>query len=190
MRIVVSGTHCSGKSTLASDFLAAHRDYVHEPEPWEWLVEVYNESLPEEPDGAGFYRQLEVSVQRLHTYRPGVRVIAERCPLDFLAYILALDDLGRDRHAMPLVEEAVELARLGMEHVDLLIVLPLNDADGIEAPESEDPELRDAMNDRLLDLIATNDYDLLGTSLRVVEVQGGRKQRLAALERAMGKTAP
>ena len=56
-----------------------------------------------------------------------------------------------------------------MEHVDLLIVLPLNDADGIEMPESEDPELRDAMNDRLLDLIATNDYDLLGASLRVVE---------------------
>ena len=52
MRIVVSGTHCSGKSTLVSDFLAAHRDYVHEPEPWEWLVEVYHESLSEEPDGA------------------------------------------------------------------------------------------------------------------------------------------
>jgi hypothetical protein len=186
VRIVISGTHCSGKSTLVSDFLAAHRDYVHEPEPWEWLVEVYNERMSEEPDGAGFQRQLEVSVERLQTYRLGARVIAERCPLDFLAYILALDDLGRDRHALQLVEEAVELARLGMEHVDRLIVLPLNDADGIEVPESEDPELRDAMNDRLLDLIATNDYDLLGASLRVVEVQGGRTQRLAALERAIG----
>ncbi len=186
MRIVVSGTHCSGKSTLVSDFLAAHRDYTHEPEPWEWLVEVYNESMPEEPDGAGFYRQLEVSVERLRTYRRTAQLIAERCPLDFLAYILALDDLGRDRQAMQLVEPAVELAHLGMEQIDLLIVLPLNHADGIEVPESEDPELRDAMNDRLLDLIASNDYDLLGTSQRVVEVRGGRKQRLAALERAIG----
>ena len=107
MRIVVSGTHCSGKSTLVSDFLAAHRDYTHEPEPWEWLVEVYNESLPEEPDGAGFHRQLEVSVERLRTYGRTAHLIAERCPLDFLAYILALDDLGRDRHAMQLVEPAV-----------------------------------------------------------------------------------
>lgn len=187
MRIAISGTHCSGKSTLVSDFLAAHRDYVHEPEPWEWLVEVYNESVAEEPDGADFYRQLEVSVERLRTYGRTARLVAERCPLDFLAYLLALDDLGRDRRATQLVDEAVELARLGMEHVDLLIVLPLNDADGIEAPESEDPELRDAMNDRLLDLIATNDYDLLGTSLRVVEIAGGRKQRLAALERAMAR---
>ncbi len=186
MRIAISGTHCSGKSTLAGDFLAAHRDYVHEPEPWEWLVEVYNESLSEEPDGADFYRQLEVSVERLRTYRTGARVIAERCPVDFLAYLLALDDLGRDRRAKSLVEGAAEVARLGMEHVDLLIVLPLEDADGIDAPESEDLELRDAMNDRLLELIAGNEYDLLRASLRVVEVQGGRKRRLAALEGAMG----
>ena len=33
MRIVVSGSHCSGKSTLIEDFVAAHPEYVHEPEP-------------------------------------------------------------------------------------------------------------------------------------------------------------
>src|SRR5688572_1363139 len=32
VRIAISGTHCSGKTTLVADFIVAHRDYVHEPE--------------------------------------------------------------------------------------------------------------------------------------------------------------
>lgn len=173
MRIAVSGTHCSGKSTLVEDFLAVHPEYVHEPEPFDAL-ELFGEASGEEPTAADFYRQLELSVETLRRYGPGTHLIAERSPLDFVAYILALR--GRER-----LEPAIELAARGMEHLDLLVVLPLNDADGIDAPESEDPELREAMNDQLLDIITTDEFDLLG-GLRVVEVQGSRRQRLALLK--------
>ena len=59
MRIAVSGTHCSGKSTLLQDFAAAHRDYESVPEPYELL---------DEPD---FRRQLELSVETFCGFAPG-----------------------------------------------------------------------------------------------------------------------
>ena len=161
MRIALSGTHCSGKSTLAADFVAAHPAYVHEPEPYEWLVEWYGEV----PD---FERQLELSVERLRGYAPGADVIAERCPLDFLAYLRASG--ARDLRA------AEELAARGMAHVDLLVLLPLDGT--IDVPEDEEPELRAEMNEQLLELAA-------GWDVRTIELHGDRPRRLEALTRAV-----
>lgn len=183
VRIAVSGTHCSGKSTLVEDFIAAHGDYVHEPEPYEWLQGVYGETPAEEPGVDDFYRQLELSAERLREYGPGARVIAERSPLDFLAYILALIDLGRAGRDCALSASAVELAAYALANIDLLVLLPLNEADGTAAPLDEDVELRDEMNDRLLDLVATDPYSLFaGGRPRVIEILGTRQQRLRQLE--------
>lgn len=179
MRIAISGTHGSGKTTLVEDFLAAHRDYVHEPEPYEWL-----EAMGDEPTADDFRRQLEISVERLRTYGPDASVIAERSPVDFLAYLLALNDLGRSGRDCELAASAGELAAAGMAHVDLLVVLPLDD--GILVPESEDLALREAMNERLLELVTADPYSLFGNgSPRVVEIQGDRERRLRMLERAV-----
>jgi len=49
MRIAVSGTHGVGKSTLIEEFLRAHPDFVHEPEPYVVLVEDYGEEFSAEP---------------------------------------------------------------------------------------------------------------------------------------------
>lgn len=186
MRIAISGTHCSGKSTLAEDFLAAHRDYLHEPEPYEWLEEVYGEASAEEPTAEDFLRQLELSVERLRSHGPGASVVAERSPIDFLAYLLALTDLGRTGRDCEMIASAVELAASGIASIDLLVVLPLNERDRIIAPEPEDLALREAMNDRLVDLITTDDYAFFGNgSPRVVEITGRREQRLQLLERAV-----
>lgn len=184
MRIALSGTHCSGKTTLAQDFAAAHREYVHIPEPYELLGEVY-----EDPSVDDFHRQLEVSVETLRAYALGANAIAERSPLDFVAYILALHDLRRGGRAFPPIEPAIALAAAGLAHVDLLVVLPLHDSDGIVCPGEEDVGLRDAMNERLLELITTDEFDLLsGGKIRVIEVEGSPRRRLAAVERAVAGT--
>jgi hypothetical protein len=186
VRIAISGAHCSGKSTLVADFVAGHSDYIHEPEPYEWLEDVLGEAAAEEPAAEDFYRQLELSVERLLSYGPGSRVIAERSPLDFVAYLLALTDLGRSGRDCELIAAAAESAAPGMANIDLLVVLPLNEKDGIVAPRSEDLELREAMNDRLLDLITTDPYSFFhGDRTRIVEVQGRRNERLRMLEQAL-----
>lgn len=187
MRIAVAGTHCSGKTTLVHAFLSAHRDYLHEPEPHEWLEEIYGEVFADEPAPEDFYRQLEVCVERLRGYERGARVVAERSPLDFVAYLLALSDLGRVGRDCALVASASELAAAGMASIDLLAVLPLNDKDGIVAPESEDLELREAMNDRLLDIIGNDEFSLFSSGRpHVVEVHGTLQQRVHLLEQAIG----
>lgn len=179
MRIAISGTHGSGKTTLVEDFLAAHGEYLHEPEPYEWL-----EAVAAEPDADDFWRQLELSVERLGSYAAGTKVIAERSPVDFLAYLLALADLGRSGRDCARIAAAGELVAEGMAHIDLLVVLPLSD--GIDVPEEEDAALREAMNERLLDLITADDYALFGSgSPRVVEIQGSRDRRLRLLEQAV-----
>ena len=184
MRIAVLGTHCSGKTTLIDDFVAAHPDYLREPEPYEWLED--GEPFSDEPTVDDFRRQLEISVERLTSYEPGINVIAERSPIDFLAYMLALSDLKREGRDCERIVSAAELAAEGMHHLDLLVVLPLNDRDGIIAPDAEDPELRDAMNDRLLDIITDDEYALFRSgSPRVIEIQGTRSQRLRLLERQL-----
>src|SRR5687768_17716205 len=96
MRVAVSGTHCSGKSTLIDAFLSAHVRYLFEPEPYEVLSDLYGEGFGAEPSAEDFFRQLQYQVERLHRYGDGDRVIFERSPIDFVAYLLALDDLGRD----------------------------------------------------------------------------------------------
>src|SRR5690349_8388261 len=116
VRIAISGTHCSGKSTLIDDFLAAHRDYLHEPEPYEWLQDVYGETMSEEPTADDFYRQLEVSVDRMRAHARGANVMIERSPLDFLAYLLALTDLGRTARDCELIASAAELCATGIAH--------------------------------------------------------------------------
>ncbi|HKO56085.1 MAG TPA: AAA family ATPase [Thermoanaerobaculia bacterium] len=186
MRIVISGTHCSGKSTLIEDFLTVHHDYLHEPEPYEWLADLYGEAIAAEPTAADFYRQLEISVDRVQRYGRGTNVIIERSALDFLAYLIALADLGRTARDCELIASAADLAATGMANIDLLVVLPLNGEDGIVAPESEDLELRDATNDRLLELLTEDQYSPFGSGrMRIVEVRGKRHERMGMLEEAV-----
>lgn len=179
LRIAVSGTHCSGKSTLVADFLRANTKFVHEPEPYEWLSEVYGETFADRPTVDDFYRQLEMSVERLRSYSSDADVVAERSPIDFVAYILAIGDLGRDGSAIGVLDHAIALARRGTELLDRIAFLPL---EGIVAPESEDLDLRDATNARLLELIAEDEFNMLGEHVQVVEIRGTPAERLRALQ--------
>ena len=91
MRIAVSGTHCSGKTTLIEEFLRAHPDFVHEPEAYTVMVEDYGEEFSSERD---FFRQLEFIEQ------PGVMQTASESSSseapDYLAYG-GSQDLNRTR---------------------------------------------------------------------------------------------
>lgn len=175
MRIVVSGTHASGKSTLIGDFSAAHPEFEVLSDPYELLDEA-----GDEPDAGVFLAQLGISARRLTEFEPGAKVVAERGPLDFLAYLTALDELGRASRPGGHPARAIDLAVAAMAHVDLLVILPLGG--DIRVPEDEDPELRDAMDSALLEL--SDDPDLLGDA-QVIEVAGDPTTRLAQVEAAI-----
>ncbi len=181
MRIAVSGTHCTGKSTLINEFLRAHPDFVHEPEPYTVMVEDLGEEFAAEPCVEDFHRQLEFNIDRLQQHAPGEKVIYERCPLDFLAYIDALDPKSTDT-LLTSVSDA-------MRHLDLIVYLPLDDT----APDSEYPKLQKAV-DRLLSAIVRDDeFGVLGScSAAIIEASGSTAQRLRIIEShiCQSKTQP
>jgi len=176
VRIVVSGTHASGKSTLISDFHAAHPEYTVLGDP-------FDDVESGAPTGAAsFVAQLRVTVSRLRESARESSVISERGPVDFLAYLTALEMLGRGDGA--LLSRAQELVETSMAHIDLIAVVPLDLRHPIDIPDDEDPALREAMESALMD--ALDDLERAGGAPPIVTLTGNPQERLAQLERAAG----
>lgn len=176
MRVVVSGTHASGKSTLVADVTAALPDVEVLPDPYELVAE----EMGEEPDAAAFGEQLQVAAERLDGPSPEHLVLAERGPLDLLAYLEALVDLGRPGRDAEAVRRGRVVAAQAMAGVDVVLLL---DPDDVPEPDDEDPDLRRAMHRALVDLL--DDPDLVGAAV-VVDVAGDRGARLAQAVAAVG----
>jgi len=162
----VSGTHGVGKSTLIEEFLREYPAYVHEPEPYAMLVEDYGEEFSAEPCVEDFLRQLEFNLERLGQHAADEKVIYERCPLDFLAYLAAL----QSNPSEALLERVSE----AMQHLDLIVYLPLDDT----ADSDEYPKLRKAVDRRLSEFLTS-------ANVAVVEATGSTAQRLRAIENAL-----
>lgn len=175
MRIAVSGSHCTGKSTLIDEFLRVHPDFVHEPEPYTILVDEFGEEFAAEPCVDDFLRQLEFNIERLKQHVRGKRVIYERCPIDFLAYIDALDA----KSAAPVIGQISH----AIQDLELIVYLPLdNDIGG----DSEFPKLRKAVDRRLGAIYGEDEFGIIGSAnVVVVEARGSTQQRLRTVEAAL-----
>jgi GNAT superfamily N-acetyltransferase len=181
MRVAISGTHCCGKSTLIDEFLLTHPDFAHEPEPYEALQEEHGETFGAELSAEDFHRQLEYCVERLAQHRPGECVIFERSPVDFIAYMLALADLGRDPDGSRLATQSRAAARRGLQDLDVVVFLHAEN----EVPDSEDPELRAETENQLESILIDDSSGLLPSKLLIIEAFGSTAQRLKALEVAL-----
>ena len=169
MRIAVSGTHYTGKSTLIDEFLRTHPDFIHEPEPYTILVEELGEEFSAEPCVEDFLRQLEFNIDRLKQHERGERVIYERCPIDFVAYIECLS---------PKTSIFDDVVRESMKQLDLIVYLPIDNT--IDAGDEEFPKLRKAVDRRLNTIY--NEEDL---GIMIVEATGPLEKRLRTIEAAI-----
>jgi hypothetical protein len=183
MRIAISGTHCCGKSSLIEAFLVGHPDYIHEPEAYEALQDLHGETFAAEPSADDFYRQLEYQVARVQEYRVGDLVIFERSPADYLAYMLALQNLGRESADAALTDRALPIIKDAVALLDLIVYLP---AMG-NAPDSEDPKLRNAVDTCLENILLHDEFALFtANGPIIIEASGTTAERLRALEMALG----
>lgn len=171
----MAGTHSSGKSTLIDAFLDARPQYEHLAEPFEFMDEA-----PDVPGAEFFYAQLEISRHQLAALDRSCDLIAERCPLDFLAYLIALEQLERPVASSTLTQQALDA--FPIVGFDLIAITALDDAIPLPIPDWEDLELRQQVNGILLDLIT--DTDLVGDT-RIVEVGGSTTMRLEQLLAAL-----
>ena len=172
MRIAVSGTHCVGKSTLIDEFLRVHPEYAHEPEPYVTLVEDFGEEFSAEPCVDDFLRQLGFSIDCLSQHAAGEKVIFERCPLDFIAYIDAIEPNRLD----PLLGPTAT----AVNSLDLLVFLPIEEA---VCPDPDYPKLRSAVDRRLNAILLDDELGIV--SLPVIEATGSTAERLRIVEERM-----
>jgi len=185
MRFAISGTHCSGKSSLAEAFLLAHREFTHEPEAYFQLQELYGESFSAEPSSDDFLQQLEYHSERLQQYQPSGHVVFERCAIDYVAYLQALIDLKRHSADVVILSQSVDLARVALQHLDFVIFLSAHGA-YIDVPDEEDLELRAAVDTNLERFLLNDELDLLADGRPIVlEVCDTIEQRLEVIEMAL-----
>ena len=166
MKIAVSGTHCSGKTTLVEELSRALPTYEVVPEPY-FLLEEEGHQFAEMPCLEDFELQLNRSIECI--IGAPADSLVERCPVDFLAYLFAHPEFSGFEVAtwLPRVREAVE-------QLDLIAFLPVERPDRIQVPKLESPRLRRRVHEQLQELLLENCW---GFEVRVLEVRGSTGER-------------
>lgn len=112
MRIAVSGSHSTGKSTLIAAFTAKRPEYIHVPEAYEELADEIAILESEGPDVDGLTLLLSHTVSVVRSHQRSAAVIFERSPVDYLAYAAASRSIARAERAA-FLRSSVSAVRLG-----------------------------------------------------------------------------
>lgn len=167
MRIAISGSHRTGKSTLVSDLSALLPTYATVDEPYHLMEEDgYDFSYP--PSLEDFEAQLERSIEALGQVDDDV--LLDRCPVDFLGYIA----LHEDGDSFDL-DEWIPRVRDAVKTLDLVVFVPIEARDRIAFPWSEDDgATRAAVDEKLRELLLDDPLEL---GVDVLEVEGDPESR-------------
>lgn len=179
MRVAVSGSHATGKTTLIAAFLVRRPEYVHEPEAYETLADDIDLTSSEGPTPEALRALLDFTVAEVASRDTGASVIFERSPVDYLGYAAACRKASPDLARF--LDDVNPVVRASVRHLDLIVFLP---ASGEGRPD-EDPRFRRRVDERLRRALIDDDYDLFGShdSPRVVELPAGAGRQLDALVR-------
>ena len=167
MRIAISGTHFSGKSTLVEALSEALPQYTTVEEPY-YLLQEEGYEFAELPSIEDFELQLERSIENLDEGDPNV--IFDRCPADILGYLLS----HIDAEAFDL-EKWLPRVRTAVRKLDLVVFLPIEEPDRIVLPLSQDAAYRRRVDEKLKEILLDNSFDL---EVDVLEVTGSPQMRV------------
>ena len=121
---------------------------------------------------------LACSIRRL-TAAPMPRVIFDRTPLDYLAYLAA-------NGADPSAQADAAVLQPAFASLDLLVITLITPETERALPAAEMPRLRLAVNDALLELVHDDPLDAWG-DVPLLELNGPLEGRLDAVLAAMGQ---
>lgn len=169
MRIALTGSHRTGKSTLAAGLARASPSLLPANEPYYHLKRQgykFADSLSLED----FVKQLELSIHMLSERARSV--VFDRCPIDFVGYIACHPDT---RHFdfgawIPRVQESVKT-------LDLIVRVPIEDPDRIDAVFSdEERHARTVVDKAIQDLLTSRVFTELG--IDIITVNGSVDDRV------------
>ena len=167
MRVAVSGTHATGKSTLVAELARHLPGYVVVEEPWYALLDE-GHLFSDEPSPDDFELLIERSVTTIEA-AAGADVLFDRCPADYLGYLAALRD-GSDTALAPWITRAAE----AMGSLDMVVFVPIERPDRISVEDGQ-RRLRKRVDEQLRGMVVD---DAWGIGAPVLEVSGSVEQRV------------
>ena len=179
MRVGISGTHGTGKTTLAQALCARLPGHAAVDEPYYLLEEAgYEFGFP--PSPADYRALLACSVRSLSAPPLPPGTVFDRTPLDYLAYLAAT---GAD----PSDQAGAAALRPAFASLDLLVITLITPETERALPTPEMPRLRAEMNDALLELIYDDPLNAW-RDIPVLELSGPLDGRLDAVLAALGRS--
>lgn len=175
MRIAISGTHFSGKSTLIATLLKQFPEFTSLDEPY-LLMEEQGYEFSDPPSTEDFEQQLEFSVKSIT--ESGNNTFFDRSPLDCLAYALALGEVD--------VESWIHKMDSAIQLLDLIIFLPIEDRDRIPIPVSEDLKLRKKVDENLQEILLNDSLEIL-KDVEVIEIVGSLEKRVGMVKAKLAR---
>lgn len=174
MRIAVTGSHGTGKTTLIEDLAKAAKQLDAVPEPH--FVFESDAAFVDGPNVDDFEKQLNQSCDLILELSMDRDLIFDRCPIDFLAYL----DVVSDAEGCEWTPSAKQLARVerAMRTFDVIIFVPVLDDDEITV-NIEHPKLRREIDARLKSMLLDDDLGLFEDGPPLLEIFGSREQRVA-----------
>ena len=179
MRVGISGTHGTGKTTLAQALCAHLPGHVTADEPY-YLLEEEGYEFEFPPSLEDYRALLACSVRSLGSLSLLPGVIFDRTPLDYLAYMAAT---GAD----PSREAGAAALQPAFGSLDLLVITPITPETERVLPAAEMPGLRSQMNDALLELVYDDPLNAW-SDVPVLELNGPLDARLNAVLAALNQS--
>jgi hypothetical protein len=167
MRLAISGAHRTGKTTLMEELAPMLPSHVAVDEPYHQLEEEGHEfaAMPSVED---FELQLQRSLACLASDEDDQ--IFDRCPADFLAYLLAHEDAdGYD------VDDWLPRVRSAMQRLDLIVYVPIESPDRVAGSGRDEDGLRVRVDEQLRDILIGDRWDI---GAQVIEVSGPVRERV------------
>ncbi|BAV06653.1 AAA domain-containing protein [Filimonas lacunae] len=169
MKIAIIGAHRVGKTTLAEQLQEQMPTFVLNREPY-YELEESGYQFAETPYVDDFLKQFSFSVQQISESENNT--LFDRCPIDILAYIHAIDP-GKS------LQSLFETTYSVIHEIDLLVFVPIEDPDIIHCDTADFPKLRRKVNEILYNWI--DDW-----GIKTIEVKGTlinrKKQVLDAIK--------
>ena len=175
MRVGISGTHGTGKTTLAEALCARLPGHLLADEPYYLLEEEgYEFGFP--PSLEDYRALLACSVRSMSSPQPS-GIVFDRTPLDYLAYLATIGAVPDDEVGAAALQQA--FARL-----DLLVITLITPLTEQVLPAAEMPGLRSQMNEALLELVHDDPMNAW-EDIPVLELDGPLDGRLGAVLAAL-----
>jgi hypothetical protein len=193
LRIAVSGSHSLGKSTVVTDWVGAHPEYLREEEPYRalGLHGPYEIRFRDESTRLQNGIQLYYSLSRVFRHSgPARPVIFDRAPVDYIAYSQYTADCGTTDIDQAFVESMVPAVTESLGHIDILAFVPKSEdwpvhleQDGIRPV---DPDYRDRVDAIFKQIYREGRFGIFPSpgGPEVIELVGPPAQRLAQIEQA------